>query len=99
MKYLGWLLATVTAVGQTAPTPTLVTEPVTQQVLHCPNGWHVEVWHRSISPYGGLAVETPVDQDGYRRYQKPTVITAGDDSIDKQHPPKCVADPPKAGGK
>jgi hypothetical protein len=86
---------------QSAPKPVTVIEPVTQPVLHCPSGWHVEVWHRAALPYGGLyAFPQGVDTDGYRPYSPPIVVSGHGD--DFEHPNKCVHDPaeiPRTTGK
>lgn len=81
------------------PEPVTVIEPVTQPVLHCPEGWHVEVWHAARC-YDCMTFNTepptPVKQNepaGYGQYSLPMQITVSDDASSKEHPAKCVANP------
>jgi hypothetical protein len=75
----------------TAPKPVTVIEPVTQPVLHCPSGWHVEVWHSAVPFYGATDSIFQSDPDGYIPYSPPIVISFGIPDVD--HPDKCVRDP------
>jgi hypothetical protein len=83
------------------PKPVTVIEPVMQPVLHCPSGWHVEVWHQAAPIYGGETDSIlQSDPDGYIPYSPPIVISFGIPDVD--HPDKCVRDPadtPRTTGK
>lgn len=95
------MMVSGTMVGQ-APVPVTRIEPVTQPVLHCPKGWHVEVWHPAFCPdcaqFGPFF--PPPDMKSspaeYEPYHPPIAITIDDHATDKEHPAKCVADPKPA---
>lgn len=75
------------------PKPIYIQEPVTQPVAHCPEGWHVEVWHEEIC-VGCGTLSIPNDRfqgsraAGYGPYLPPISITPPN----PLHPDRCVRD-------
>lgn len=96
--YAGFMSKEACEAYDQTPTPTTKIEPVTQPVLHCPDGWHVEVWHKGYDPnaYGEFAPAPFFQKQGYPAaygpYSPPLAITASDDATDKVHPARCVKD-------
>lgn len=83
------------------PLPITKIEPVTQPVLYCPEGWHVEVWHKAYchncgtfsinQGEGSSPLFTRGDSPAhYGPYSPPILITSDDNDTDKHHPAKCV---------
>lgn len=84
------------------PTPTTTTEPLTRKVLHCPDGWHVEVWHNAYCPNCAVFTAVPATIEaqtwgipqghsaGYHPYSPPEPLMADDDNTNFYHPAKCV---------
>lgn len=75
--------------GQMPQTLLRAEPPKPFTVLHCPDGWHVEVWHQGEWVYvSAEGLVTPFS--GYQPYVKPVIGIAAPDS--KDHPAKCVRD-------
>jgi hypothetical protein len=96
------ITALMERIAPTEPHPTVEVEPITRSVLHCPEGWRVEVWHKEYCPTCATFSVVPaqlVIQQGhpaeYHPYSPPTPLMAEDNDTDRDHPPQCVKEKAK----
>jgi len=84
-----------TSATQKAPEPITTIDPVTQPVLHCPDDWRVEVWHKAFCPdcatFGINQLTIPQGHPAeYGPYSPPIAVTIDDTATDREHPNRCV---------